>query len=389
MPKKKAASKDPNVEDQPPSKKVKQASYTTVEDECLTRTWCKATLNEIQGNYQDERKYWSKLAESYNKVMTNDHKMPARSIDSLQARWRKINHNCTKFNGIYMGLKRLQKSGYTEDDYISETQKTYKAETKSNFSLLSCWCIIKDHPKWSLGIKSIRDLISNNDIEDLSCSSTDKPPSSSKSSTPRNSTPNTGITSSGERPRGQKAAKAAVKNELALKSIEEMNALSMKKRAEAHADSVLFNIMGRLGPDNPLAKQWYEMKAKEAVDELMNKMKPKKKELFLNDLIEKPAAEEAQDIVTANDSQGNDESQEAVESVQVEGDELELEIEIPVGEVDCCAGEYCIIGSSNPALKIDAKCNKCERLCHIDCCIGLFDDYTCNLCDKNEKIMRL
>ena len=83
------------------SKKMKQASYTASEDEHLTKVWCSATLNEIKGNYQDKGKYWSKLCESYNAEMQKA-KFPYRSIDSLQARWRKINHGCTKFNGVVM-----------------------------------------------------------------------------------------------------------------------------------------------------------------------------------------------------------------------------------------------------------------------------------------------
>ena len=90
MPRKKAAA--PAVDGAPPAKKQKQASYTSIEDECLTNQWCKATLNEVRGNYQDEGKYWSKVAECYNQAMSGQ-KFPFRSIDSLQARWRKLNHN--------------------------------------------------------------------------------------------------------------------------------------------------------------------------------------------------------------------------------------------------------------------------------------------------------
>lgn len=356
----------------PPAKKQKQASYTSVEDECLTRQWCKATLNEVRGNYQDEGKYWSKVAECYNQAMSVQ-KFPYRSIDSLQARWRKLNHNCTKFNGIYMQLKRLQKSGFTEDDYVNEAKKLYQSEVHSVFNSIGCWMIIKDHPKWAIGVTSIREIVNITDDTSLitedaaNSNSNSNPPSSSKSSTAKSTGLSGKVLGSGERPCGQKQAKAAVKAEVQIQSVNEMNAYSLKKRAEAHADAITFNVMGRLGSDNPIAKEWYQLKAMEALNELKAKLeKPKKMEQkVLKDLLaEAPSKEESiskeapsqeESISAEVNIQEEDLNVLVEDSPEKENDENEEETE------DCCAGELCDFGRNHPDFKMNITCYDCKK----------------------------
>ena len=79
-------------------KKARNANYTAREDEFIAKAWGSTTLNEIKGNYQDEKKYWTSILDRYQ-VFVQDNNLPERSLDSVQTRWRTINHACTKFNG--------------------------------------------------------------------------------------------------------------------------------------------------------------------------------------------------------------------------------------------------------------------------------------------------
>jgi hypothetical protein len=71
-----------------------------------------------------------------------------------------------------------------------------------------------------------------------------------------------------ERPQGQKAAKAERKQQKSKESLDEMNAESLHLRALAQADSVTFNVMSKLGPHHPVAKEWFELKGKVALEKL-------------------------------------------------------------------------------------------------------------------------
>ena len=51
-------------------------------------------------------------------------------------------------------------------------------------------------------------------------------------------------------------------------SLDEKNAESLQLRAMAQADSVTFNVMSKLGPNHPVAKEWFELKGQVALEKL-------------------------------------------------------------------------------------------------------------------------
>ena len=129
-------------------KKAPGANDTSCEDEFIAKAWGSATLNEIKGNYQDEKKYWTSILDRYQ-VFVQDNNLPERSLDSVQTRWKTITHACTKFNGIYLQVTRVVKSGWNDKKYHAKAEQIYLTEVKKKFDFFGCWLFLQDHPKWS------------------------------------------------------------------------------------------------------------------------------------------------------------------------------------------------------------------------------------------------
>ena len=97
--------------------KPRSANYSSREDEGITKAWGSATQNERKGNYQDQKKYWQTILEKYQ-VFAKDNNQ----------RWRTINHACMKFNGIYLQISRVVKSGWNDKKYQAEAETIYLEE---------------------------------------------------------------------------------------------------------------------------------------------------------------------------------------------------------------------------------------------------------------------
>ena len=134
-------------------KKKRGPNWTSQEDEFLTRAWGSSTLNSIKGNYQEQEGYWEGIKQAYAELTKTLANLPERSLDSMTARWRLINHSCTKFNGVFVQVKRTLRSGWVEQNYLDEAQDIYKEEVGEPFSFYACWLYLKNHPKWALSLK--------------------------------------------------------------------------------------------------------------------------------------------------------------------------------------------------------------------------------------------
>ena len=111
----------------------------------LSQAWVQSSNDPIVGNYQEGKSFWQSIQEAYRKFSPTNEE---RSLQALQARWADINKNSTKFNGIYVQIKRVPRSGYNEEKYIQDALALYNDEEKENFPFLACWHYLKDKPKW-------------------------------------------------------------------------------------------------------------------------------------------------------------------------------------------------------------------------------------------------
>jgi len=326
-------------------KKARSANYTSREDEFIAKAWGSATLNEIKGNYQDEKKYWTSILDRYQ-VFVQDNNLPERSLDSVQTRWRTINHACTKFNGIYLQVSRVVKSGWNDEKYHAEAEQIYQVEVKKKFDFYGCWLFLKDHPKWSIGQTTLREIVTvreDNDDDENSAECSSKSKKASVADRPV-----------AERPQGQKAAKAERKQLKSKESLDEMNAESLQLRATAHVDAVTFNVMSKLGPHHPIAKEWFELKGKVALE----KLRQESEQLKLNSKKAEVAAknkeredEKARSLLESATSRKLTEeltfdsvfSPTASSLTATSSSSTEQQQPVNI----CCAGDYCFVSNGH------------------------------------------
>jgi len=354
--------KKKNKEVEEGKKKARSANYTSREDELIAKAWGSATLNELKGNYQDEKKYWTSILDRYQEFV-QDNNLPERSLDSLQSRWRTISHACTKFNGIYLQVSRVVKSGWNDEKYHAEAEQIYHQEVKKKFDFFGCWLYLKDHPKWSIGQTTLREIVTVQ--ED------DGAPAEGDAKSKKASVADRAVA---ERPQGQKAAKAERKQQKSKESLDEMNAESLHLRALAQADSVTFNVMSKLGPHHPVAKEWFELKGKVALE----KLRQESEQLKLNLKTAEAAAkskeredDEARSLLESATSRKLTEELtfDSVVSPTVSSltatSSSSTEQQQPVNI--CCAGDFCFVSNGHKVV-CGMTCRRCEKSCHYDCC---------------------
>ena len=362
-------------------KKPRSANYSSREDEGIAKAWGSATQNEIKGNYQDQKKYWQTILEKYQ-VFAKDNNLPERSLDSLQARWRTINHACTKFNGIYLQISRVGKSGWNDEKYQAEAEAIYLEEVKEKFCFFGCWLFLKGHPKWSIGQTTLREIVTVSGDDQTSVDGEAKGKKASVAERPI-----------AERPQGQKAAKSERKQQKSKDSLDEMNAESLQLRAIAHADSVTFNVMSKLGFEHPVAKEWFELKGRVALDKLrleseQMKLSLKKVEAAAKSKLSED--EEASKLLQAATAErppieltfDSASSLTATSSSSSSNNLQQLKQTVNV----CSAGDYCVV-SNGHKVACTQTCRVCEKSCHLNCCDS--DEYNfkiCNSCAKEQAI---
>jgi hypothetical protein len=332
-----------------------------------------------------------------------------RSVDSMQSHWRSINAACTKFNGAYIQVTRQKKSGWTEEKYLEEVYKIYEEEEKEKFSYYECWLLLRDHPKWSVGETSIRNIIAadnkKEESEDESVESvvvTNDDNRENKKVAASSKMKN----KSSERPNGQKMEKER-KKEMSQSEVASMNANSLRIRAAAQQDTVTYNVMKQLGSEHPAAKKWFEMMAERAVNQMKAEMEEeqkrddaKKKKENAEEESRRKLKEESRRKLDAlsKDSVSKESASKTIEVADI--------IELPPSNVSpatssitapssgsgsssarpannfCCAGDYCFV-SNGHAKVCGVTCYVCSGYCHFDCVEVDDDGYKkCNLCDK-------
>jgi hypothetical protein len=282
----------------------------------------------------------------------------------LQCRWAAINKDCTKFNGIFVQLKAIPRSGWNYEKFEEEALKLYKEEVKEDFKFLSCWVYLKEKPKWVNTSGFIRPAVAKNVIsKDI------QPVVEDSSSLKKVEKEENDVKL--ERPMGQKAAK--LHRTLADKqaSADERTATALELRAESHKDYLHYKIMSKMG-DSEIAKQWFQLMAEEALLEKKKKLTEKKR------LLEQQEAREAKALKkssppTTIECGSNTSAASAVSSA--EGAEVEEESAESAGKenvppkitnVVCCAGDYCFFGE-HIREPLSVVCGICKLRCHKEC----------------------
>ena len=143
----------------------------------------------------------------------------------------------------------------------------------------------------------------------------------------------------------------------------------MRMRAIAHEDAMMYNIMKQLGPDNPTAKQWFAMKAEDAVEKLQARRAEIKRQQELQQEHDKKCAEENKkaremlDLATTLVSPANS----SLTISTGAGALLNLTVLNKVFDNadainPCCAGDRCIVNNGHKKI-CAVSCGHCDLCC--------------------------
>ncbi|KAG1692172.1 hypothetical protein DVH05_025602 [Phytophthora capsici] len=132
----------------------------------------------IRGDGQTKGSFYAKVYQHW--LAQRGAGVDERSEAEVSGRWKKLQPEVTKFEGIFSKLKSKERSGWNEEMFVKSAVSIYGERHKQPFEFLDAWNELRDKPKW---------------IQRLTASSTTLGTQRKKEAVPR--------------PEGQKAAKAA------------------------------------------------------------------------------------------------------------------------------------------------------------------------------------
>ena len=412
-------------------------TWTQEEDFILADSWLFISHDPIKSNQQSGETFWerifavfsSKLAKRYGEKAAS-----TRTVTAVQNRWSTMNHDLNKFAGVLSQVKAVLKSGYNEEDYLTDAMATYRTDSGKPFRFLRAFERVKDDPKWKTDGGLMRDkkavkkaeagkqakrarkalteisvdanageeVVIDNEEEEQTKETDDEKP---------------------ERPIGIKAAKAALKVEKkeAYSQLQVDRQIAEAQRGKAEAaqtqartlrDEFLLKLIA-FNPAAAEAKEWMALKIAEAVTEAkemklkkereleqmeeemarLKKAEDQKKTLKPARFVRTPKDVEKEDLVepaltavstNSNSASSSDNSRSFTSTISTN---LSTTI---AGEVQqhqqsinlCCAGDYCYV-SNGHKIVCGMTCRRCRQSCHFDCCED--DEYGFKICASCEK----
>ncbi|XP_058722214.1 uncharacterized protein LOC131620313 [Vicia villosa] len=136
----------PNSEDSTPkSRKTQQPAWNTEQNLVLISGWIKFGTSSVVGRNQKGETYWGKIAEYCNEHCSFD---PPRDGPACRNRFNYMNKVLGKWIGAYDGAKRMQGSGWSENDVLAKAQELYACGKNVRFTLMEEWHALRDQPRY-------------------------------------------------------------------------------------------------------------------------------------------------------------------------------------------------------------------------------------------------
>ena len=135
-------------------------NWTDEEDVLLAESWVGVSNDPIKSNQQSGETFWERIFARFSSKMQKrfgEQAASHRTVTAVQNRWSMMNHDINKFVGCLAQVKAVQKSGYIEEDYITDALSTYRADQGKSFRFLRAWERVKDDPKWKADGGLLRD----------------------------------------------------------------------------------------------------------------------------------------------------------------------------------------------------------------------------------------
>ncbi|CAM8927715.1 unnamed protein product [Rhodiola kirilowii] len=135
----------PNVEEDVPNARKKSPRWTTEQNLVLLSGWIKYGTNSVVGRNQKSEAYWGSIAEYCNEHCSFN---PPRDLISCRNHFNYINKIVGKWIGAYDNAKRMQRSGWSENDVLAKAQELYSTGKTVPFNLMEEWHAVRDQPRY-------------------------------------------------------------------------------------------------------------------------------------------------------------------------------------------------------------------------------------------------
>ncbi|XP_024630912.2 glutathione S-transferase T3-like [Medicago truncatula] len=124
--------RDNEVAPTPKSKRNQQPSWNTEQNLVLISGWIKYGTYSVVGRNQTSEAYWGKIVEYCNEHCSFD---SPRNVVACRNRFNYMNKLINK----WVGAKRMQRSGWSEDDVLAKAQELYACGKNVQFTLKEEW----------------------------------------------------------------------------------------------------------------------------------------------------------------------------------------------------------------------------------------------------------
>ncbi|KAG7578909.1 Harbinger transposase-derived protein [Arabidopsis thaliana x Arabidopsis arenosa] len=133
-----------NEEDSTPTR-PRSSKWTTEQNWVLLSGWIKYGTDSIVGRNQKGDSYWCKIAEYCNEHGSFD---TPRDGVSCRNHYNYVNKSLGKWVGAYDNAKRMQQSGWSEDDVLALAHELYSNVGNGNFKYIKEWLAIRDQARY-------------------------------------------------------------------------------------------------------------------------------------------------------------------------------------------------------------------------------------------------
>ncbi|CAJ2644338.1 unnamed protein product [Trifolium pratense] len=140
-----------NEDSTPKSKKNQQPSWNTEQNLVLISGWIKFGTSSVVGRNHKGETYWGQIADYCNEHCSFD---PPRDGVACRNCFNYMNKILGKWIGAYDGAKRLQGSGWSENDVLAKAQEIYACGKNVRFTLMEEWNALRDQPRYSSQVGS-------------------------------------------------------------------------------------------------------------------------------------------------------------------------------------------------------------------------------------------
>ncbi|XP_020249263.1 glutathione S-transferase T2-like [Asparagus officinalis] len=135
----------------PTQQSAKRSSYDswTTEDNILLLTGYFHVSNDSElGNNQKGETFWGKITQYVNE---NAKSGKERTAAKCQSHFKDINKKISSFIGCYSTVCRENRSGWSDENYISKARELYFEKMGMTFNLVDEWKVVRNQPKYMTG----------------------------------------------------------------------------------------------------------------------------------------------------------------------------------------------------------------------------------------------